>query len=114
MGPALGCAFDYAAEAAAMSDDNIQSVLLEHRKFPPSKAFVAKARLDAERLAQLKPEAEKDFVSFWARLAREELAWHKPFSKTFDDSKAPNYRWFTDGTLNVSDRKSTRLNSSHV
>jgi acetyl-CoA synthetase len=40
-------------------------------------------------------------VAFWARLAREELAWQKPFTRALDDSKAPNYQWFTDGTLNV-------------
>ena len=37
------------------------------------------------------------------RIWREqELAWHKPFTVTLDESRAPNYRWFTDGQLNVS------------
>ena len=39
---------------------------------------------------------------FWADLARRELHWQTPFTVTLDDSKAPNYRWFTDGQLNVS------------
>ena len=32
----------------------------------------------------------------------DELRWHKPFTITLDESKAPNYRWFVDGELNVS------------
>ena len=28
--------------------------------------------------------------------------WHAPFSVTLDESRAPNYRWFSDGHLNVS------------
>jgi acetyl-CoA synthetase len=30
------------------------------------------------------------------------LAWNKPFTTTLDDSNPPFYKWFTDGTLNVS------------
>ena len=30
------------------------------------------------------------------------LAWDKPFTTTLDDSNPPFYKWFTDGTLNVS------------
>src|SRR5437879_1574382 len=85
-----------------MSGDNIQSVLLEHRQFPPPAAFAQRARLNAEGLARLRAEAEKDYVAFWGRMAREELAWHKPFTQTLDESKAPNYQWFADGQLNVS------------
>ncbi len=85
-----------------MSEKDIQSVLQEARRFAPRPEFVAKARLDAAKLAALRAEAAKDPVGFWARLAREELSWHKPFSQTLDDSKAPNYHWFGDGKLNVS------------
>src|SRR5262249_16596938 len=37
-----------------------------------------------------------------ADLARKELVWNQPFTVTLDDSKAPNFRWFPDGRLNVS------------
>ena len=47
-------------------------------------------------------EAERDYEGFWARLARENLDWHKPFTKTLDESEAPFYKWFEDGELNVS------------
>jgi acetyl-CoA synthetase len=47
-------------------------------------------------------KAETDYVGFWADLARAEIDWHRPFAATLDESRAPNYRWFTDGLLNVS------------
>jgi len=47
-------------------------------------------------------EAERDFEGFWARHAREQLVWHKPFSKVLDESNAPFFKWFHDGELNAS------------
>src|SRR6185436_15947554 len=47
-------------------------------------------------------EAEADHAGFWARLAREHVRWKTPFTKTLDDSKAPFFKWFEDGTLNAS------------
>src|SRR5580693_6393448 len=81
---------------------HIESVLNENRSFPPSAEFSARARIKAADLAQAHRRAQEDYTGFWADLARRSLHWHKPFSVTLDDSKAPNYRWFTDGELNVS------------
>ena len=50
----------------------------------------------------MRRKAASDHLGFWADLARKSLYWHKPFTVTLDDSKAPNYRWFPDGQLNVS------------
>ncbi|HEY9544610.1 MAG TPA: acetyl-coenzyme A synthetase N-terminal domain-containing protein, partial [Solimonas sp.] len=73
-----------------MSDSqNIQSVLIENRVFPPSRDFVAGAGLNAERLAALHAQAEADHVGFWAGLAKKELAWQTPFTQSLDDSHAP-------------------------
>jgi acetyl-CoA synthetase len=47
-------------------------------------------------------EAEKDYEGFWARLAKEHVYWKQPFTKTLDESKAPFYKWFEDGTTNAS------------
>jgi len=81
----------------------IESVLVENRVFPPPEDAVKRARISGmEAYEALCDEAEKDFEGFWARLARENLAWTRPFTKTLDESKAPFYRWFHDGELNAS------------
>ena len=82
---------------------NIETVLSEKRVFPPSPAFVKQANISGmDAYRKLVAEAEKDFEGFWARLAKAELLWHKPFTKTLDQSKAPFFRWFHDGELNAS------------
>ena len=81
----------------------IESVLSEKRVFPPAPAFVKQANISGmDAYRALVAEAEKDFEGFWARLAREHLLWHKPFTKTLDESKAPFFRWFYDGETNAS------------
>jgi acetyl-CoA synthetase len=82
---------------------NIESVLVESRVFPPPEAAVKSARISGmDAYNALCQEAAKDFEGFWARLARENVVWSKPFTKTLDESKAPFYRWFEDGELNAS------------
>ncbi len=86
-----------------MSDNNnIESVLNENRLFAPSDRAKSEATVNAADLAALHTEANADHVAFWSRLAKEKLQWAKPFTVGLDDSKAPHYRWFTDGELNVS------------
>ncbi len=81
---------------------SLESILHEERRFPPSASFSARAALGPEEYAALTAEAARDHESFWARLARDELRWHVPFSHVLDDSRAPNYRWFHDGEINAS------------
>jgi acetyl-CoA synthetase len=81
---------------------DIQSVLHEDRVFPPSAQFVRGAVLKPDDLAALHKKAAEDYVGFWADLAVSEIHWHRPFSVPLDDTDAPNFRWFTDGQLNVS------------
>uniref|UniRef100_UPI001B6FC36B acetyl-coenzyme A synthetase N-terminal domain-containing protein n=1 Tax=Rhodoferax sp. TaxID=50421 RepID=UPI001B6FC36B len=81
----------------------IESVLVENRVFPPSDATVKAARISGmDSYYALCAEAEKDFEGFWARLARENVVWSKPFTKTLDESNVPFYKWFEDGELNAS------------
>lgn len=82
--------------------ENIESTLNETRLFYPSEAFRASATINPTILEALRKEAEQDYEGFWARLAREEIAWKKPFENILDRSQAPTYRWFDDGILNVS------------
>ena len=85
-----------------MSDEDIKSGLIENRLFKPSAEFTAKARLKPDDLKALHQHAEDDYEGFWADQARQHIDWHTPFTKTLDDSRAPHFKWFTDGTLNVS------------
>jgi len=81
----------------------IESVLQENRLFPPSPEFVKQANIPGQAAYDaLCAEAERDFEGFWERLAREELTWHKPFTRVLNASDAPFYKWFEDGTLNAS------------
>ena len=85
-----------------MSGIEISSVLSENRLFEPSAEFTAKARIKADDLKALYQQAEDDYEGFWADQARQHLDWHTPFTKTLDDSQAPHFKWFTDGSMNVS------------
>ncbi|WFE68712.1 acetate--CoA ligase [Thiomicrospira sp. R3] len=81
---------------------NIESILTETRVFEPSEAIKAQATISQAKLAEMYAKAEQDHVGFWADLAKEKLSWHKPFTQALDDAKAPLYRWFADGEMNVS------------
>jgi acetyl-CoA synthetase len=81
----------------------IESVLVENRVFNPPAALVKSARIGGmDAYNALCAEAGRDFEGFWARQARENVVWTKPFTRTLDESKAPFYRWFDDGELNAS------------
>jgi acetyl-CoA synthetase len=85
------------------SSSAIQSVLVENRVFPPAESVVKAARISGMTGYQAMCDAaEKDFEGFWAKLARENVVWNKPFTRTLDQSNAPFYKWFDDGELNAS------------
>ena len=81
----------------------IESVLVENRVFPPGDETVKNARVSGMDAYQaLCAEADRDPEAFWARLARENVVWTKPFTHVLDESNPPFYRWFDDGELNAS------------
>lgn len=81
----------------------IESVLVENRVFPPADAVVKAARISGMAgYEALCKEAEADFEGFWAKQARANVQWTKPFTRTLDESNAPFFRWFDDGELNAS------------
>ena len=75
----------------------IENLLHESRKFPPSAEFTKNAIADSS----LYEAAKTDRLKFWAEQANQ-LHWHKPFTQTLDWSNAPFAKWFYDGELNVS------------
>ena len=97
-----GLSCESSEEGMVMAHEDIKSVLLEERSFPPSDEFAARVRLTRSRADALYRKAAANYLGFWADLARRELVWHTPFTQTLDDSSAPNFRWFADGRLNVS------------
>ncbi|CAM3803906.1 acetate--CoA ligase [Paracidovorax anthurii] len=85
------------------SSSAIESVLVENRVFPPPEACEKAARISGMAgYEALQAEAGRDFEGFWARLARENVRWTKPFTRTLDESNAPFFQWFADGELNAS------------
>lgn len=81
----------------------IESVLVENRVFPPSEATQKAARVSGMAAYEaLCAEADKDYEGYWARLARENVVWTKPFTQVLDQSNAPFFKWFADGELNAS------------
>ena len=75
----------------------------ENRVFNPPADFVKGAAIPGmEAYKKLCDEANTDYDGFWGRLAKENIYWKKPFTKVLDESKAPFYKWFEDGTTNAS------------
>jgi acetyl-CoA synthetase len=75
----------------------------ETHLYPPPERAVKGAHVSGMAAYQkLVDEAERDHEGYWARLAREFVSWKKPFTKVLDSSDAPFFKWFEDGTLNVS------------
>ena len=86
-----------------MSSGTIESVLQEHRLFPPSAEFSKQANISGMAAYQaLCDEANRDFEGFWARQARDQILWQKPFTRTLDETNPPFFKWFHDGELNAS------------
>ena len=75
----------------------------ELKLYPPPPQAVKGAYISGmPAYEKLCAEAEADYEGYWARLAREFVSWKKPFTKVLDQSKAPFFKWFEDGVLNVS------------
>jgi len=81
----------------------IESILTETRVFPPSRTFAEQANVSGmDACRALCRQAETDYEGFWAGLAKRHIDWKTPFTRTLDETNAPFYKWFEDGTLNVS------------
>ena len=80
----------------------ITSLSHENRVFPPPKDFARSAHIKS--LREYRHMYNQSILSpekFWARQARQELVWSKPWTKVLQ-WKAPLAKWFIGGKLNVS------------
>lgn len=80
----------------------IESVLQEQRVFPPPKAFANSAHIKSiEEYRELYRESIEEPEKFWARQAKAELVWTKPWTEVLQWEE-PFAKWFVGGELNVS------------
>ncbi len=85
------------------SNSAIESTLVENRVFEPSAASKDGAAVSGMAAYEaLVNEAATDLEGFWAKRAKDNLVWTKPFNTVLDESNAPFYKWFSDGELNAS------------
>ena len=80
---------------------DIESLLKEKRVFEPSKEFAKRARWNKREVAALRKLGEKNPERFWAQMAKQHVAWFKPWRKVLD-WKAPYAKWFVGAQTNVS------------
>jgi acetyl-CoA synthetase len=79
-----------------VTDDALDNLLHEDRRFPPPAELAAHANVTAETYA----EAEADFEGFWAKQAKR-LSWQTEPTQVLDWSNPPFAKWYADGTLNA-------------
>ncbi len=76
--------------------NDIDVLLQENRKFPPSEEFRSRANVVS---AEAYEEAGRDIEAYWATRASE-IEWMKPWD-TVLDWKPPHSQWFVGGKLNA-------------
>ena len=86
---------------SASQSGQIDTVMHESRLFPPSAEFAAKSRIGSmEAYEKLWNEAKDDPTAFWDKLAKEELHWFEPYTKTLEWDE-PFAKWFVGGKTNA-------------
>jgi acetyl-CoA synthetase len=85
-----------------MSGGQIDTVMQEDRKFPPTAEFVSKAQIGSMKAyEELYGRAKADPEKFWGDLAREELHWFETFGRVLEWNE-PFAKWFVGGKTNAS------------
>ena len=81
---------------------NITSLSQEARLFPPAREFSRRAHIKSlSQYRDLYMESIRSPEKFWAKQAKNELVWFKPWKQVLK-WKVPNAQWFVGGKLNVS------------
>jgi acetyl-CoA synthetase len=84
-----------------MSDQQMDTVLAETRKFPPSAEFSSKAHIKSmEEYQALHKRSLEDPDGFWSEVASE-LHWFKKWDTVLNDSDKPFFKWFEGGKTNI-------------
>jgi acetyl-CoA synthetase len=86
-----------------MSNNNIESHLIENRVFKPAKSFSKEAHIKSfAEYREIYQQSIKNPSKFWARKASELLVWQKKWS-TVLEWKEPFAKWFVGGKINVAE-----------
>lgn len=80
----------------------LKSVTNTNHILTASQSFIKQANLNLEKFNELNQKAKTNYEGFWGDLAYTHISWDKPFTRILNETKAPFYKWFEDGTLNVS------------
>ena len=75
------------------SSQDIDTLFLEERRYPPSAEFSAQANAQPEIY-------DRDFEEFWETEGRERVEWVEPFTKLYE-WEPPYAKWYLGGKLNV-------------
>src|SRR5947207_1046989 len=78
---------------ASETNQAIDTLLLEERRYPPSPEFAAQANAQAAIY-------DDDFEAFWEREGRERVTWFEPFTQLYEWN-LPYAKWYLGGKLNI-------------
>ncbi len=82
--------------------NSINNILEENRSFPPSQEFSKSAIIKSKKdLFDLREKARKNPIEFWDSYAKTEIDWFRPYETVLDGNKAPFFKWFPEGQLNI-------------
>jgi acetyl-CoA synthetase len=82
-----------------VSDAELEARLPEGETFTPPESFVEQANVTDDGIYE---EFEDNWPGCWERAA-DLLDWEQPYDQVLEDSDAPSYEWFVDGTLNAAE-----------
>ncbi len=80
----------------------ITSILEEKRTFEPPQGHTGHISSIAE-YEKLQSQFSQDLDGTWKELALQHLTWRQPFGRVLNRERAPFFRWFEDGKLNLSE-----------
>src|SRR5512132_2589804 len=81
------------ASDGAFTEQTIETLLLEDRRYAPAPEFTAQANAQAAIY-------DHELEDFWAERGRERVTWQTPFERVLEWD-APYAKWFVGGRLNV-------------
>ena len=85
-----------------MSDQQMDTVLAETRKFSPPEDFSSKAHIQTmEDYKALHQRSIQDPEGFWSEVASE-LHWFRKWDTVLNDDDKPFFKWFEGGKTNIS------------